>query len=92
MPSLLGHLPHEVHVTLTWQRVPTLIGRTWAVGWKITVWGTQETSGTAWDLADAVEAVNRGLTEHFRTVEAQENQGYDSKDVTGLAGLCPRPR
>ena len=89
MPSLLGHLLHEVHATISWQRVRTLTGPTWAVGWKITAYGTQETSGTAWDLVEAVAAVNKKLTEHFQVVETQEHQSHES-NVTGLEGLCPK--
>ena len=92
MPSLLGHLLHEMHVKISWQRVQTLTGRTWAVGWEITVYGTQVITGSAWDLDEAIAAVNAKLTEHFQGVEGEEKQGLDSKNVTGLVGLCPRPR
>ena len=74
MPLLPSHLWDQIHVTIRWQRITTLMGDGWAIGWRMILGPTNLANGTGADFHDVVAAVNAKLAERFEEVESEASR------------------
>jgi hypothetical protein len=87
MPILLSHLWDQINLSIRWQRVPTLMGDTWAIGWRMILGPTDLANGTGGDFAEIVAAVSAKLAQRFAEVEVEASNGEQQR--SGLSGQVP---
>jgi len=79
MPILPNHLWDHISLSIRWQRVTTLMGETWAIGWQLILGPTHVERGSSADFHGVVAAVNAKLVERFEEVETEVRIEYDPR-------------
>ena len=87
MPLLHSHLWDQVSLSIRWQRVTTLMGDTWAVGWQLILGPTHVERGTGADFGEVVGAVSAKLAERFAEVESEASSAEQQR--SGNSGHVP---